>query len=225
MIRVLDLFSGIGGFSLGLHRAGGFETKAFVEIGEFQRKVLKKNFPSVLQIEDIRSVSSFDCDMVCGGFPCQPFSHAARGRNNAVDFWPEMDRVIGLTKPKYVAAENVQEKPIRKAEDDLRRRGYNVTVKNISAHDCGAPHGRSRWWLVAHPHDESEFLCAFDAETSLLPELCASVWNAEAYSKAIRVPDGISRGMDEARRLALGNTLLPAIPEAIGRAINMMRMG
>lgn len=222
MIRVFDLFSGIGGFSLGLERAGDFETVAFCEIRPFQRAILRKHWPDVRQIEDIRAIDQVGCDLICGGFPCQPFSTASRGRRVAENLWPEMIRVVRGSKPKLVIAENVQLGAIRSAEADLRADGYSVTIRNISAHDCGAPHGRSRWWAVAHPYDESEFQCALDAEVAKLPELCAGLWSAEAYADAIRIPHGFPTGVDEPARIALGNTVLPQIPEAIGRTIRVM---
>lgn len=223
VVRVLDLFAGIGGFSLGLDRSGGFETIAFSEIRPFQNKVLNKNWPDVPNLGDIKKIGLVSCDMICGGFPCQPFSSASRGRKVAEDLWPEMARVVSVNIPDFVIAENVQEKPIRKAENDLRELGYRVTVRNISGHDCGAPHGRSRWWAIAHPYNESEFQRALNAEVARLPELCEGLWSAEAYRRAIRIPDGIPTRMDEPRRIALGNTVMPVIPQCIGNAINMFR--
>jgi len=163
-LKVLDLFSGIGGFALGLDRAGGFKTAAFCEIRGFQRAILHKHWPHVPQIDDIRMIHFFGCDVICGGFPCQPFSTASRGRRVAENLWPEMLRVVLINKPAIVIAENVQKEPVENAATDLRRNGYSVTVRNISADDCGAPHGRSRWWAIAHPYNESEFQCALDAE-------------------------------------------------------------
>lgn len=219
MIRVGDLFSGIGGFSLGLENAGDFETIVFCEIRAYQRAILRKHWPDVPQIEDIRTIDRLECDMICGGFPCQPFSTASRGRKVAENLWPEMHRIVKINKPRLVVAENVKPGPIENAAADLRAEGYNITIRRIGADDCGAPHARSRWWLVAHPYDEGEFQRALDAEVARLPELCAGLWGAEAYRRAIRVPHGLPTGVDEAARIALGNAVLPAIPQAIGRAI------
>jgi DNA (cytosine-5)-methyltransferase 1 len=219
-LKILDLFSGIGGFSLGLERTGGFETASFCEIDSFARRVLARHWPSVPIIGDIREIERVDgVSVICGGFPCQPFSSAARGRHVATDLWPEMRRVVAANRPRYVIAENVQQHPINIAAEDLRKHGYRTTIRNIGADDAGAPHGRSRWWLVGHPDDQGEFQRAVDAEVAKLPQLCAGVWGAPAYERAIRVPDGLPRRVDGPAKKALGNTVIPQIPEAIGRAI------
>lgn len=74
-LRVLDLFSGIGGFSLGLERAG-MRTVRFVEINTFCRRVLKKHWPEIPCDEDITTAefTEGEADVVCGGFPCQDIS-------------------------------------------------------------------------------------------------------------------------------------------------------
>lgn len=99
-LRVLDLFSGIGGFSLGLERTGGFETVAFCEIDPYCRKVLKKHWPNVPCFEDVTKLKGEDIDgpvdVITGGFPCQPFSHAGKRRGAEDDrhLWPEVDRLL-----------------------------------------------------------------------------------------------------------------------------------
>lgn len=216
-LRVLSLFAGIGGFDLGLERTGGFETVAFCEIEPFQRAVLRKHWPLVVQFDDIRSLGRVDCDVICGGFPCQKFSTASRGRRVAADLWPEMARVIALNNPTYAIAENVSEHAIQAAANDMRALGYTVTIRNISGHDCGAPHGRSRWWAIAHPHEESEFQRTLDAEVAKLSELCAGLWTGETYARAIRVSDGSAHRVHRVE--ALGNAVLPQIPQVIGHAI------
>ena len=119
-MRVLDLFSGIGGFSLGLQRAG-MQTVAFCEIDPFCRRVLEKRFPGVSVFEDIRTLTKRSLqeagvtsdaepiDLICGGFPCQPFSVAGkqRGKDDDRYLWPEMLRVIKEVKPRWIMAENV----------------------------------------------------------------------------------------------------------------------
>lgn len=219
-MRVLDLFSGIGAFALGMQRAG-FEHVAFCEAADFPRRVLQHHWPDTPIIEDIRSIREpIPCDVICGGFPCQAFSTAARGRNIAgKNLWPEMERVIDLCRPQYVIGENVSERAIRHAAARISNLGYSVTTRRISGAEIGAWHQRNRWWFVAHPHDESEFRSRLNAEVAELPALCGGLWSAEAYADAVRISAGPTGGMDEARLIALGNAGFPTVVEAIGRAI------
>jgi DNA (cytosine-5)-methyltransferase 1 len=218
-MRVLDLFSGIGGFSLGLERAG-METIAFVEKDKAAQMVLRKHWKETPIFSDIKEFDR-ECvgsvDLICGGFPCQPFSTASHGVRTAIDLWPEMAQVIWQFMPEYVIAENVSDKAIDKAKFDLQTLGYKCETRNITAAQCGADHKRSRWWLIAHTNNESELSSAIDAEVAKLPQLCESLWGAENYARAIRVHDGVSNRMDRLKQL--GNSVLPQIPQAIGIAI------
>jgi DNA (cytosine-5)-methyltransferase 1 len=118
MLRVLDLFSGIGGFSLGLERTGGFETVAFCEIEPYPRAVLKKHWPNVPIYEDVRTLTAerlaadgIAVDVICGGFPCQDISVA--GKQAGMDggtrsgLWSEIARLVGELRPRFVFVENV----------------------------------------------------------------------------------------------------------------------
>ena len=132
MLKVLDLFSGIGGFSLGLERAG-METVAFCEIEEYPRKVLAKHWPGVPIHKDIRKLDGTQyrgtVDVICGGFPCQPFSHAGKrgGKDDDRDLWPEMLRVIREVQPTWVIGENVAgfiNMELDRTLSDLEDEGY-----------------------------------------------------------------------------------------------------
>jgi DNA (cytosine-5)-methyltransferase 1 len=218
MLRVLDLFSGIGGFSLGLERTGGFKTVAFCEIDPFCRRVLAKHWPDVRCYEDVRELTADDVggvDCITGGFPCQPFSTASAGRRVAPDLWPAMLAVIRRVKPRIVILENVAELALRRACAELD--GYNARPFRIGAHDVGADHERSRWWACAYADDKEQLHRRFHAEMARLQTVCKGIWSAADYARAIRVPDGLPHRVDRLR--ALGNAVVPQIPEMIGRAI------
>lgn len=222
-LRTLDLFSGIGGFSLGLERTGGFSTVAFCEIGQTPRAVLSRDWPEVPCYHDVTKLTGdilerdgIAVDVITGGFPCQAHSHAAHGRNTARDYWPEMARLVNEIRPKIVIAENVQRKPIEIAADYLTTLGMQCDVVRIPADVVGADHERSRWWAVAHPYENGEFSSAINAEAQKLPDVFAGVWGAEAYRTAICLSDGIQGGFGLAE---FGNAVVPQIPELIGNAI------
>ena len=160
-MTVGDLFAGIGGFSLGLQRAG-FEIAWQVEIDEWCRKVLAKHFPHAKRLGDIRNAGKHNLspvDLVCGGFPCQPFSTSGK-REGAEDdryLWPEMLRVISELKPSWVVAENVHGLTTGKMApvfeqvlSDLENEGYEVQSFIIPACGVDAPHRRYRVWIVAY---------------------------------------------------------------------------
>lgn len=161
-LRVLDLFSGIGGFSLGLERTGGFETVAFCEIEEFPRRVLAKHWPEVPIHEDVRKLTAADVgpvDVICGGYPCQPFSTAGkrRGKEDDRHLWPEFNRLVAELRPTWVIGENVAGHISMGLDDvlsDLEGQGYACRTFVIPACAVDAPHRRDRCWVVAHRDDQ-----------------------------------------------------------------------
>lgn len=160
-MRVLDLFSGIGGFSLGLERAG-METVAFCEIEDYPRLVLAKHWPEVPCYEDIRELSGerlradgIAVDVICGGYPCQPFSTAGKRQGAGDDrhLWPEYLRLIQELRPSWVIGENVAghiSMGIDTVLSDLEGEGYAWEAFVIPAVAVDAPHRRDRVWIVAN---------------------------------------------------------------------------
>jgi DNA (cytosine-5)-methyltransferase 1 len=160
-LRTLDLFSGIGGFSLGLESTGFFETIGFVEKDKFCQKVLKKHWSNINIEEDIRNVKGekYQADVVTGGFPCQPFSVAGKRKSTADDryLWDEMLRVIRETKPRWVIGENVEGivninegMVLRQVLNDLEKEGFKSQCIIIPASGIGAWHQRKRIWIMAY---------------------------------------------------------------------------
>ena len=161
MLKLLDLFSGIGGFSLGLESTGGFETIAFVEKDDFCQKVLKKHWPNTTIEGDIRNVKGdkYEADIITGGFPCQPFSVAGKRKGTDDDryLWDETIRVVRECKPRWFIGENVEGLininnglVLRQVQTDLEKEGFEVQCLVIPASGIGAWHQRKRIWIIAH---------------------------------------------------------------------------
>lgn len=150
----LDLFSGIGGFALAA-RWTGWKTIGFSEIEPYACKVLAKNFPGIPNLGDIRTVRGIPCDLITGGFPCQPYSVAGKraGASDDRALWPEMLRVIAESKPRWVLGENVPgiiSLELDRVLSDLENIGYSAWPLVIPACAVDARHRRDRLWLVAH---------------------------------------------------------------------------
>jgi DNA (cytosine-5)-methyltransferase 1 len=277
MMRVLDLFSGIGGFSLGLERTGGFETVAFCEIEPFPRRVLAKHWPGVPIYEDVRKLRGSDIgavDVICGGYPCQPFSTAGKrlGADDDRHLWPEFMRLVDELRPAWVIGENVAGHISMGLDDvlsDLEGSGYACRSFVVPACAVDAQHRRDRVWTVAHASQAGLHIGVVQPgicnEAECQKERPAAVMGGEArrgqvladaecggrpgpwepffasnpaqggkgqatqpfdgrvYAKWRAEPDvgrvayGVSGRVD--RLKALGNAVVPQIPELIGRAI------
>jgi DNA (cytosine-5)-methyltransferase 1 len=164
-MNVLDLFSGIGGFSLGLERAG-MKTIAFCEIDKKAQLVLKKHWPDVPIFEDVSTLKKEDIheqvDVICGGFPCQDISVAGRGaglEGARSGLWYEFHRLIKEIRPRYAIIENVsalRSRGLDKILGSLAEIGYDAEWHCIPASAVGAPHQRDRIWILAYPQCERE---------------------------------------------------------------------
>jgi len=163
MLTVGSLFSGIGGFELGLERAGGFKAVWQCEIDPFCLKVLAKHWPDVKRFTDIKTMGIEEeipyVDVICGGFPCQPVSCAGKrkGKEDERWLWPEFYRIVCQVKPRWVLVENVP--GLLSADSgrlfagilrDLASSGYDAEWNIVSAASVGAPHLRRRVFIVAH---------------------------------------------------------------------------
>jgi DNA (cytosine-5)-methyltransferase 1 len=212
----LHLFAGAGGGLLASHLLG-HNIVCAVERDEWCQHVLvQRQNDRVIQPFPIwDDVCTFDgrpwkgtVDLVSGGFPCQAFSNAARGRNIAgKDLWGEMYRIVREVCPAFVFAENVSKKPILKAKADLETIGYRCEWIKLSASDLGADHIRTRYWLLAYADNNGELCSPIDAETYVLPELRASFW--ESDPREYGVSDGMAFGME--RKRSAGNGQVPIV--------------
>jgi DNA (cytosine-5)-methyltransferase 1 len=225
-MNVLDIFSGIGGFSLGLERAG-MRTVAFCEIDPHARKVLRKHWPDVPVFDDVTTLSKDDVneqiDVIAGGFPCQDISTAGRGAGisgSRSGLWFQYHRLIDEIRPRYAIIENVSALRARGLEQvlwSLAEIGYDAEWHCIPASAIGAPHQRDRIWIVAYPHSahsEGRRLSS-RAYAQHADAVSAGWWETEPAVG--RVANGLP---GQSHRLKqLGNAVVPQIPELIGRAI------
>jgi DNA (cytosine-5)-methyltransferase 1 len=203
-MKVLDLFSGIGGFALGLE-AAGFETVAFCEIDPYAQKVLKKNWPGVPIYEDVRQITAdrlvsdgIGVDVIAGGFPCQDIS--AAGRQAGIDgersgLWGECARLLGEIRPRYAIFENVTNLLAGDGGDwfkrvlwDISSVGYDAEWHCIPASAIGAHHHRDRVWIISYPQRQHgrhnwELEASspkWSTSTNVITAVCQDVANADS---------------------------------------------
>ena len=162
----LDLFSGIGGFSLGLEATGAFETVAFCDYDQYCQKVLRKHWPWVTIYDDVKELNSerlsanghTEVDIITGGYPCQPFSIAGRqkGEQDPRHVWPEMFRLVKELRPTWVIGENVSghiKLGLDTVLENLESEGYATRAFSISASSIGSNHQRERVWIIANTNE------------------------------------------------------------------------
>lgn len=240
--RCLDLFSGIGGFSLGLEATGGFETVAFCEVDPFCRRVLARRWPKARIYDDVRSVDERRLvgdglpvpDVICGGFPCQDISVAGRGvgiDGPRSGLWTEFARLVGDLRPRYAIVENVAAiasgRGLDRVLGDLTEVGYDAEWHLIPASAVGAPQERDRCWVVSYPQGTGQ---DGEREEGLVrgpPSQLGRLYRVgggrlgtwdEPEPRLVRMADGLPEGLDDRLR-CLGNAVVPRVVETIGNAI------
>lgn len=241
--QLLDLCSGIGGFSLAAHWVG-WQTVAFCEIDKFCQKVLAKNFPGVPIYDDLFTFPSESfrgrIDVLTAGFPCQPFSAAGKrkGRDDERHIFPKIAEIVGIVQPNICVFENVRGllsiesgSVFAEVVASLEGEGYEVITFCVPASAVEAPHRRDRLWIVAHSNGKRERAGHREVQGSNgeIPErdhdaefgyadLCITpdAW-IEAAARLCRVDDVVPNRVD--RLKALGNAVVPVIPFEIFRAI------
>ena len=228
-LKVLDLFSGIGGFSLGLEATGGFETVAFCEIDAFCQKVLRKHWPDVPIYEDVRTLD-YDgpVDLICGGYPCQPFSLAGKREGTGDDrhLWPAMFDLVKKHRPAWVIGENVAGHITMGLDDvlsNLEREDYACRPIVIPACAVYAPHRRDRVWVIANDR-RKRIKGVGEGKVPRQPGVpcCEDVRRAAELffrpdihrPKLRRVVNGISERLD-----SVGNSVIPQAVQRLGEAI------
>lgn len=237
-MKVLDLFSGIGGFSLGLERAG-METVAFCEFDKHAQKVLKKHWPHIPIHDDVRTLDGTQyrgsVDVVCGGFPCQDLSVA--GEQEGLEgersgLYRHMLRIISECRPQFAIFENVtglltgnKGRWFAKFLYDLAEIGHDAEWHCIPASALGAHHHRDRVWIISYPNGQRG--CGWNPSREYAENARKSpigqginlgrveMWDVEP--DVGRVANGVPNRSHRLKQL--GNSVVPQIPEAIGRAI------
>lgn len=241
-MRFLSLFAGIGGFDLGLERAG-WECVGQVEIDPFCQKVLAKHWPNVWRHDDVRTVTGQlirercgRVDAIVGGFPCQP--HSLAGEREAGederDLWPEHYRLICEVKPRRVVGENVV--GLLSSDSgrffggilrDLAAVGYDAEWTVLSASQFGAPHERERLFITAHANEgngQARMGAVQNWSRQILEmgnQMRSPIW-IQAADRFVGVDDGVRGRVYEHRAGSVGNAIVPQIAEVIGRAILQM---
>lgn len=237
-LKVLDLFSGIGGFSLGLERTGGFETVAFCEINKHCHGVLAAHWPEVRRFEDVRELRGEHVGSahgICGGFPCQDASVANQEgegtKGERTGLFTEIVRLARELAVEFVLMENVTNLLNRGFGDvlgALAEIGFDAEWECFSARELGFDHERDRLVILAYPQRPGwegfkPYRGALKRAKATLPQPSHAAARARCAvvgrERFLRNADGLSVGMERRRLHGLGNAVVPQKFELIGRAI------
>ncbi len=235
-----SLFAGIGGFDLGLERAG-LQCAWQVEIDPFCRRVLERHWPHVRRHDDVRTFPPEDSnewrvDLICGGFPCQDVSLAGKGKGLDGDrsgLWFEYARIVRELRPRFVLVENVSGLLVRgfdRVLGSLAEIGYDAEWRCVKTSSIGASQHRERLWILAYPHNEGCQGSIWAGEPypqgeewspscgEPLRSTCG-YWppGPRAVADIPRMVDGPTNRMDRLR--SIGNSVVPQVTEWIGRLI------
>jgi len=195
-VRVLDLFSGIGGFSLAAKEVWGNDATivGHCDIDDYCEQVLAKNFPNTPYFNDVTKLTKQDVgevDLICGGFPCQDISVAGKGlgidKGERSGLWSEFNRLIGELRPKYAIIENVAaitSRGLNIVLRDLAKTGYDAEWQCIGANQIGARHRRERIWIVAYPNDSRNRTPQCNSDE--IREKAIKEWSNKSLSKSSR---------------------------------------
>lgn len=229
-----SLFSGIGGLDLGLERAG-MRVIWQSEIDPYACRVLAKHWPGLPNLGDIKEVDWRQVerpDIICGGYPCQPFSTAGRraGEDDPRHLWPWVRDAISALRPRYAILENVRGHLSLGGTTvlgELAAIGYDAEWSVVSAASVGAPHRRDRLFIVAYPTGSDARItephrmgspagqAAELGEPGRAGRPISDWWETEPNMG--RVADGIPYRVDRLR--GLGNAVVPQVAEIIGTIV------
>ena len=233
MLTVGSLFSGIGGLDLGLERAG-MNVIWQSEIDPYACKVLAKHWPGVPNHGNIKEIDWSTVvrpDVICSGYPCQPFSTAGKrqGENDPKHLWPWVREAISQLRPRYAVLENVRGHLTLGGTTvigELAAIGYDAEWRVVSATSVGGLHKRERIIIVAYPQvfnvEKQKMVASTKRRSPLQPR---GVWGASVPAphwptnepRMDRMANGVSDWVDRAR--GLGNAVVPQVAEVIGRLV------
>lgn len=237
-MRIGSLFSGIGGLELGLEWSGLGHTVWQCESDPFCRSILAKHWPNVERFEDVKELRQPPVvDLVCGGFPCQDISSGnpnGRGLDGARSgLWYEFERIVKEIAPRWIVVENVAGNSSRWVPvvgERMERIGYETLPIEIEARYVGAPHRRSRVFIVADSvsvkvRDKQQRLPSRRKNRIQTKGEAIIVDNGgwPDRSDVVRKNDGIPDRLDRSRLKALGNAVVPQCAEIIGHVIQELR--
>lgn len=222
-MEFISLFSGIGGLDLGLERAGHV-CIAQVEIDDYCQQVLQKHWPKVKKYRDIRefNTNSFDGkpQLICGGFPCQDISDAGKRKGitgSRSSLWKQFYRIICEFRPRFVLVENsssLRRRGLPTVLGDLASVGYDSSWQCLPASAVGAPHIRERIFILAYPH-HTRFRWRLPQSQGSEEAWQMDCWPSEP--NLVRMAHGIPARLERIK--GLGNAVLPAIGEMLGRIL------
>ena len=228
-MRVLDLFSGIGGFAYAGHLLGGFTTLDFVEIDPYCQKILRKNFPNVPIHDDITTFdTSFrfgEYDLITAGFPCQDLSSAGKqaglGAGTRSGLFYRVMQIARQVRPKFILLENVANtishnkgQTFQQILLEIAKSGYNAEWGIVSARDVGGCHLRKRIWIIAYANDPRYYRTSKCEDHTKWTETIADRYKSQpqptrqtyltANTTSVRVEG--HRGQGQQEQLALAET-------------------